>query len=821
MRELGFDYLRDNLKSDTAQRVQRPGLSGAVAIFDEADHALIDEAFTPMIISGNPTGSSRAAMRADRAVAEMIRAQQGVARELADELEASNAKPGEQAQTLARLLLAQPDNPALQRRISGNPRSLRRAWALAEEHDPEMTSKLYYAVHPGNRFVTQTERGRHFLEQRLGPFYDGGDFGSILPERDPSLMERRRLGGRVTRRLSRRYGMGNQVLQSLRARLLLKRDVDYLVDGDAVALIDPHTGRPKPDNIYQHGLQAAVEAKEGVRVRPDSETLAWISVSGFVNLYGQVSGITGTAAPAAGEFRRKYGLDVKVVPPVKPPMRVNLPAKVFLTREDKIAAVADEVASRHRMGQPVLAATRTVEQSEELSGELARQGISHQLLNAVTTHAEARIVRDAGRFGAVTVSTPMAGRGTDIMLEPGLNARLVQRCADEVREVLIGGAGAVDVSCLSIEQAAALRAGLDASGMFHTADGPDDGLRVTLRDGDDRGETRRHEFALGLCVIGTEIYDSRRVELQLRGRSGRQGEFGLAQTFLSLEDRGVNLDAEGILKLSACRQADAAGRVYYTGPEVARRIERLQAAADREGEAQRGLMQDYAAEFDRQTNLYHQRRQDVILGAAKLHPHPFGKLRAGSNSPPGGDGILNVCLETAHRVTSRLAARHLGLDAGDDYPGRFARLAEETRVDYGLDCSGLYGTDLAILPAELSELFVAGLERQVGRMGEVSFLRVARLLWLQVCGELWPAHIAGLRDSMASQLLSSLNHKSAVAQYVRRSNEAWREYWELVDAEFLSRLIAFPLSPPADEPAVAVSRETELLLAREVLSPGG
>ena len=851
MRELGFDYLRDNLKSELAQRVQRlpPRSSshwggkerGAVAIVDEADHALIDEAFTPMIISGNPTGSRRAAIRANRAVAEMIRAQQGIVRELSAELdsavrlEPSGITAKEGIPLLARLLLAQPGNPALQRRFSASPRSLKRALALAEERDPDLTGGLYYAVHPGGRFVTLTESGREFLEQRLGPFHDASDSRPALTERDLPLMEQRRRDGRAARRLSRRYGLGNQALQSLRAHLLLKRDVDYLVDGDSVALVDQHTGRPKPENIYQHGLQAAVEAKEGVTVRPDSETLAWISVSGFVSLYGQVSGITGTAAPAAGEFRRKYGLEVAEVPPVNPPMRATQPPKVFLTREDKIGAVADEVAARHRMGQPTLAATRTVEQSEELSGELSRLGIPHQLLNAVTTHAEARIVRDAGRFAAVTVSTPMAGRGTDIVLEPGLNARLTQRCIEEIHRLLPlgqaqGGAGAVDVICPSQEQADALRVELERCGQFHIEDGPDGGLRVTLRKASEGGEPRRLEFALGLCVTGTEIYDSRRVELQLRGRSGRQGEFGLAQTFLSLEDSPVNLDAEGILKLSACRRADAAGRVCYAGPEVTRRIERLQAAADREGESQRSLMQDYAAEFDRQTSLYHQRRREVMGSAPEFHPRPV--------SPAQGEGILWMCRETARRVAARLAAQRLGLDAGDDYARRFARLAEEARMDYGIDCSGLYGTDLARMPAEMSALFVARIDAQASTLnldnpsmpspsggglepdlsvskGWARFPQVARLLWLQVCGELWPAHIAGLRDSMASQLLSSLNHKSAVAQYIRRSNEAWREYWELVDAEFLSRLIAFPLSPPEEAPPVAISRETELLLAHQ------
>ena len=846
MRELGFDFLRDNLKTDPAEWVQRPcppyisplwggEERGAVAIVDEADHALIDEAFTPMIISGNPTGSSRAAIRADRAVAEMMRWQHRVARELAAELDEPGAKPGGQARLLARLLLAQPENPELQRRFTSHRRSLKQAWALAEQDYDSLTSELYYAVHPGNRFVTLTGKGREFVEQRLGTIYDGD-----APAAKPglTLTESRRRKGRAARRLSRQYGLGNQVLQSLRAHLLLKRDVDYLVDGDGVALIDPHTGRPKPDNIYQHGLQAAVEAKEGVTVRPESETLAWISVAGFVSRYRQVCGITGTAAPAAGEFRRKYGLEVAVIPPVNPPMRSTRSPKVFLTRQDKLAAVADEIVSRHRMGQPVLAATRTVEQSEELSRELARRDVSHRLLNAVTTHAEARIVRDAGAFGAVTVSTQMAGRGTDIILEPGLNARLAQRCAAEICRMLAEEAGAVDVTCPSPEQAAALRAELERSGLFHTAPvipassvipaapvipakaRTGGGLRVTLRVGGEGGVIRGLEFALGLCVIGTEIYDSRRIELQLHGRSGRQGEFGLTQTFLSLEDLLVSLDAEGILKLSGCRQTDAAGRVCYTGPEVARRIERLQAAADREGEAQRSLMQDYAAEFDRQTHLYYQRRQDVILSGVE-----------GLSTAKNPASMTNLCREIAERVASRLAAQHLGREADDDYPRRFGRMAEEARLDYGVDCSSLYGTDLTLLPAELSALFVARLYQQAsilslanppipspsgGGLGWGRLQRLARLLWLQICGELWPGHIAGLRDSMSCQLLSNLGHKSAVAQYVRRSNEAWREYWELVDAEFISRLAAFPLSPPKEAPTVAVSRETELLLGQEV-----
>ena len=817
MRELGFDFLRDNLKSTAAERVGRDlGAGCAVAIVDEADHALIDEAFTPMIISGGPAGSSRAARRADRAVAEMTRRQQDYAGELAAELDSvldgPGGESGGQLRLLARLMLAEPGHPALQRLGAVQPRSLKRARGLVEQDSTgqdshDITSSLYYAIADGNRFVTLTERGRDFLEERLGAFHHwngngNGDGGDGPARGGMALTERRRRDGRAARKLSRQYGLGNQVLQSLRARLLLRRGVDYLVDGDAVVLIDQHTGRPKPGNIYQHGLQAAVEAKEGVTVRPESETLAWVSVAGFVSRYGLVCGITGTAASASAEFRRKYGLEVAVIPPVKAPLRTSLAAKVFLTRRDKLSAVVDEVVSRYRTGQPVLAAARTVEQSEELSRRLRERKVPHRLLNAVTTPAEAAIVRGAGAFGAVTVATSVAGRGTDIVLEPGLNARIARRTAERIGRMLAPVAGApvageVEVSCHLAEQAQVLRVELARCGRLDTAELPGGRLRVRRGGGGPGGGRRTMAFGLGLCVISTEIYDSRRVELQLHGRSGRQGEFGLTQTFLSLEDgpaSPVLRDdwADGILKLAGCRRSDAAGRVYYSGPEVGRRIEGVQAAAQREGETYRGLMQDYAAEFDRQTHLYHQCRQRVM-------------------DWPSVD-VPGLCRDAARRVAARLSVRYLGQGADDGYARRFGRMAEEARLDYGVDCAALYGLDLAAVPQELAGLFVARLGD-----GDGLFSRVARLLYLQVCGELWPGHLAGLRDSMSSQLLSSLGHKSAVAQYVRRSAEAWREYWEAVDAEFVSRLLGMgelAVSSSESTSPVAVGWETELLLSQ-------
>ena len=802
MRELGFDYLRDNLKTESRQRVQPPdglagciaidGLAGSIAIVDEADHALIDEAFTPMIISGNAAGGSRAAIRADRAVSEMIARQRDIAEDLASNLDSPDLKAAESVKLSACLLLADPGNPALRQHFADFPRMLKRARNLAEDDYSSLAADLLYAIHPGQRFVTLTDRGREFLEQRLGPLYDSS---SNPVETSSKETGQHRRVHRAARKLSRRYGLGNQVLQSLRAHLLLKRDVDYVVGDDGVVLIDQHTGRAKPDSIYQHGLQAAVEAREGVAVHPEAETLAWISVAGFASLYWQVSGITGTAETAAGEFRSKYSLEVAVVPPAKPSVRTVRAPHVYLTREDKVAAVVDRVADRHRRGQPVLVAARTVEQSEELSRELDRNGVPHRLLNAVTSASEARIVREAGNFGAVTVATPMAGRGTDIVLQPGLNDLLVNRCVDEALRVLEDGARIVSVCCPTPEQATLVADQLDCRSVAFEVEHREGDVLVSLSGGKGKGR-QTVEFALGLCVIGTEIYDSQRTELQLYGRSGRQGEFGLTQTFLSLEDRMVDLAANDFLKLRESQYADSAGRPCYTGPKTARLVRRLQTRADSEEETVRGLVQDYAAEFDRQTRLYYQRRQEV------------------ADSPD----IEALCRGVVAGVASDLTQRHLGREADDRYSQRFQAMADEARSDYGVDCSTLYGADLSSLPGELGEMFESRLEEVVQRSGTPPFPRIARLLYLQVCAELWPGHLSALRDLVACQMLGGLGHKSAVAQYISRSHDAWRDFREAVDAEFVSRLLAFPISQEPELPKVEVSPETKLLLAQDAPS---
>ena len=746
MREFGFDFLRDNLKTGGAEQVQ--GRLEA-AIIDEVDHALIDEAFTPMIISGSPLGNRGPVTKVKRAVGRLIDQQSEIARGLADQLAQPSASLREKTRIMAQLLLAEPDNPALKQCLSDQPGLFKRTMLAAESDSADLTPGLLYVIAADKRFVTLTEQGREVLVQQLGPFYDGRPLEERLESLGAerlALGEQRRRAAAVRRRLARQYNLGNQVYQMLRACLLLQRDVDYLVTEGQLVLIDRATGRPKVDCVYQQGLQSAVEAKEGITPRPETETLGWISVDGFIKRYRWVSGMTGTATASADEFRQRYGLKVVELPPARPLKRVDLGYRVYLNKQDKALAIVDEVAAAHRVGQPVLVGTLTVEDSHELGRMLRERGIPHNLLNAVSCDAEAQIVREAGEFGAVTVATNMAGRGTDILLEPGLDAKVTEQCAS--------------------------LAGSD-----------------------------RPDFPLGLRVIGAEINDSPRIDLQLSGRSGRQGNFGVTQTLLSLEDRLLNLHVDGILKLRQCRKADAAGRTYFAGQAVDSHVKLVQGITEREAEAQRSLVQDYTAVLDRQTDLFYQHRRQVI------------------DSP----SFRQNCTGLARSLAGRLVASHFAGVTSELYPSQFARFGEELRLDYQVDGSGLWGLDLTLLSAELGRIFIDRLEGLEREVGPENFDYLAVLLYLNTCDELWKSQLSELQDTILNQTLSNSSHKSAVAHYVQRSFKAWDEFMERVEADYLSRLLTFPVDrfdPPVAAP-VQVHEDAHALIARQPMATAG
>lgn len=418
--EYGFDYLRDNMVLRKEERVQRP-LN--FAIVDEVDSILIDEARTPLIISGAAEDSS-------------------------------------ELYILMKQLI-----PELQR------------------HDPESPEdgrQGHFTIDEKSRQVELTEEGHHLVEQILTR-------AGLLSENE-SLYAAGNLG------------LLHHVHTALRAQYLYKKDVEYIVENDSVILIDEHTGRTMPGRRLAEGLHQALEAKEGVRVHSESQTLASTTFQNYFRLYHKLSGMTGTADTEALEFSQIYGLGVVIIPTNKPVQRKDLNDLIFLTVEDKYDAIVEEVKRIRETRAPVLVGTASVETSEEMSVRFKKAGISHQVLNAKHHAREAEIIAQAGRPGAVTIATNMAGRGTDIVL---------------------GGSWEVEIAKL---------------------ENPDENQISKIKE----DWQKRHAEVIasgGLHIIGTERHESRRIDNQLRGRSGRQGDPGVSRFYLSLEDNLMRIFA--------------------------------------------------------------------------------------------------------------------------------------------------------------------------------------------------------------------------------------------------------------------------------------
>ena len=473
--EFGFDYLRDNMVLRAGQRVQR---DHAFAIVDEVDSILIDEARTPLIISGAGTKSAGTYKDFARAVRGLTQ--------------------GEEAQFDM----------------------------LAGGEPVEATGD--FVMDEAKHTIAATEQGLKKIEQRLGIDDIYGDLSGALV---------------------------NHLQQALKAQYMFHRDKQYVVSNGEVKIVDEFTGRIMEGRRYSEGLHQAIEAKEGVLVREENQTLATITLQNYFRLYDKLSGMTGTAITEDAEFREIYNLPVQVIPTNRPVARVDHDDLVYRTIDAKFNAVANEIEARHANGQPVLVGTVSIESSERLSRLLNKRGIKHEVLNAKFHEREAQIVAQAGRLGAVTIATNMAGRGTDILLggnaeemardelmryDFGIDAEVLDRVLHEANWRLLGkdqtdvapvGRAVFDQVLDGLHE---LGIDIDTATFAEVARVYEELVNKTKAVC--RAEHDQVVAAGGLTVIGTERHESRRIDNQLRGRAGRQGDPGETQFYLSLED---------------------------------------------------------------------------------------------------------------------------------------------------------------------------------------------------------------------------------------------------------------------------------------------
>ncbi|KAF1690031.1 preprotein translocase subunit SecA [Pseudoxanthomonas taiwanensis] len=639
--EFGFDYLRDNMAMSKHDRFQR-GLH--YAIVDEVDSILIDEARTPLIISGPADESPELYIRVNRIV------------------------------------------PHLKRQ---------------ETEDGEGD----YWVDEKGKQVHLSEEGMEHAEQLLRE-------AGIIAE-DDSLYSANNLP--VVHHLN----------AALRAHALYQRDVDYIVRDGEVVIVDEFTGRTLPGRRWSDGLHQAVEAKEGVPVQRENQTLASITFQNLFRMYRKLSGMTGTADTEAYEFQSIYGLEVVVIPTHKPVKRVDHPDQVFLTREGKFRAVLADIQDCHKRGQPVLVGTTSIETSEMLSAFLRKAGVPHEVLNAKHHEREAQIVANAGRPGAVTIATNMAGRGTDIVLGGSLEAEL-----------------------------AAL--------------GPDAGeeekekVRAAWRE--------RHEqvkAAGGLHIIGTERHESRRIDNQLRGRSGRQGDPGSSRFYLSLEDNLMRIFASDWVQ-KAMRMMGMKEDDVIEDKLVSRQIEKAQRKVEAHNfDIRKNLLEFDDVNNDQRKVIYAQRNELLEADSVK-------------------ENIDGIRADVVHDMVVRFVPPE-SVDEQWDLPGLEAAL--EGELGLRLDLQGLARSaeelDAEGIEKHVQDAVAALFDEKERQLGAETMRALEKHIMLNVLDQGWKEHLARMDYLRQGIHLRGYAQKQPKQEYKREAFELFSEMLENVKRQVI------------------------------------
>ena len=666
--EFGFDYLRDNMKFRLSDLVQRPF---NYAVVDEVDSILIDEARTPLIISGPSEGSTDLYQKADTVV----------------------------------------------RRFE------------AEKH---------FKIDEKSRAVSLLEEGVAAAEKALhvSNLYDLSQMDLV-------------------------HGLN----QALKAHFLFKRDVDYMVKDGQVIIVDEFTGRLMPGRRYSDGLHQALEAKERVRIEQENQTLASITFQNYFRMYKKLAGMTGTAATEAEEFRHIYGLDVVEIPTNKPLIRIENPDVIYRTAEEKWNAVQEEIVALNATGRPVLVGTTSIEKSELLSGKLRRKGIKHVVLNAKYHEQEAGIIAQAGRSGAVTIATNMAGRGVDILL--GGNPEAIAR--ETLRRA---GVDPAEAEAEQIEKARAE-------------------ARRTI------GEEHDRIVGLGgLHILGTERHEARRIDNQLRGRAGRQGDPGSSRFYLSLEDDLMRIFGSDRIKGLMARIGMGEG-VPIEHSMVSKAIQRAQKQVEGHNFTIRKHLLEYDDVMNKQRMTVYAQRKDILEGK----------------------DLKSYIEDLAEQILDGLLDTHVSENESPDewdLDGFRNALASQ----FGVDSGGL-GIDWSAVSFDaLREKILARLraiyEDKERLMGAGMMRQFERFILLQIIDNQWKDHLLGMDYLKEGIGLRGYGQRDPLVEYKKESFEMFQDMLDRIEDETVRYLY---LLQPAVE--TEMTRRPERAAYRQGPPPGG
>jgi preprotein translocase subunit SecA len=694
--EFGFDYLRDNMKFELSQMVQR---GHNFAIVDEVDSILIDEARTPLIISGATDETTDLYYEVDRIIPKLK----------AGEVTRGNTK-GEDRERL------------------------------------EATGD--YIVDEKHKTVALTESGMAACERLLAHRLNPG--GLYDPANMPLL---------------------HHVNQGLRAHTLFKLDVDYMIKDGQVVIVDEFTGRLMPGRRWSDGLHQAVEAKEKVKIERENQTLATITFQNYFRKYKKLSGMTGTAETEAEEFGKIYKLDVLVVPTNRPMTRVEEPDLIYRTAREKSEAIVTDILERQQEGRPVLVGTVSIEKSEHLSSMLKRRGIKHVVLNAKYHAQEAEIVAQAGRKGTVTIATNMAGRGTDILLGGNPEYMGRKQClAEEVAERLAKG----EARFVDDEEFVYF---------FHI----DSFFRVPRPDWEriyahfKQQTDAEHEEVVssgGLHIVGTERHEARRIDNQLRGRAGRQGDPGSSRFYLSLEDDLMRIFGSDRISGLMQRLGMEEG-VPIEHKMVTRAIERAQKQVEAQNFSVRKHLLEYDDVMNKQRENIYTLRRELLEGTIRVDDEETVDTRG---------YLMGLAEDLLDETVERYIGREADLDEWD-VPGfkqevtRIFGLAQEDFA--GVDVDGGNSDEIRDAVWERIKGSYQQKERVVG--GDL-LQRVERDIMLQIVDTQWKDHLYSLDHLKDGIGLRGYGQRDPLVEYKRESFQMFQAMKARVDEEIVRGL---------------------------------
>ena len=682
--EMGFDYLRDNMALFSSELVQR---GHAFAIVDEVDSILIDEARTPLIISGIGQKSTEMYSRTEALVARF-----------------------------RKKVIAETD----------------------EKEEEDVNVDADYIVDEKAKTATLTARGIAKAEQ----------YFEIENLSDPENST-----------------IAHHINQAIKAHGTMKRDIDYVVKDGEVVIVDEFTGRLMFGRRYSEGLHQAIEAKEHVTVARESKTLATITFQNYFRLYKKLSGMTGTALTEEEEFGTIYNLDIIEIPTNRPIARIDDPDVVYKTEAAKYRAVIAQVKECHAKGQPVLVGTVSIEKNEHLSYLLSREGIKHNLLNAKNHEKEAEIVAQAGKLGAVTVATNMAGRGTDIML--GGNAEYMAkndlRKAGLSDELIAEATGYAETDDPEI---------LDARALFAEA--------LAKHKAEIAGEADRVREAGGLFIIGTERHDSRRIDNQLRGRAGRQGDPGETRFYLSLEDDLLRLfGGERITNLMDRMNLDEDTPIE--NKMLSKSIENAQTSVESRNFQSRKATLEYDDVMNKQREIIYGQRKQVLDGR-NLKDTIFGMIRSGISNQvtlhSGEHGKLDE--DGVREILGSLEGMYFPRGMVAETPAELAAMGED----------------------ELTELFfnaaVTTYERKEEAVTSPIMRELERVVLLRVVDEYWMDHIDAMQELRQGIRLRAYAQVNPIDAYKKESLEMFEEMISAIQDETVRGIFSARIKSEAE-----------------------